>query len=573
MAFGLGRWMVNPSSPLPAVWHPKAVWLPKARFHPLSGDALRSEDGTLCLPLFRNIQLKVDSLTSIDWEHPFPTQERTSTLYLTGLELVGRLLLGASEVTSPGFEAACAILDSFLRYLAEPAKRKRAFTIHSADHAAASRTEIFVRFSQFCSGAGHYPPLLERVLRELERHAEWLLDPANRKRNNHGLMLDRALVLASAQLETVVPEASRWAITALERTTTLANELLDEDGYSNENTVGYHNFNIVLLQEISSIAERNGLDLVASARLKHKVELATTALQHCIWQDGSVPPIGDSYVFPSRHRSINRSKWFKDSHFIVVKSDDLYLSLICGHRGYSHKHVDDSSITLRYLGRDIIVDGGSYNYDESDPMRKHLRSARGHSGIYLDGADEALPPSPTRAYPFSARVVGLVETDRAVRAVCTYTFQHAWGAVSTAVRSIAVIWPGEIVVADRVITEVPVSVRQSFLFGPEMARVSGPPAHDFLGDGVVDVALRHISASISDWFRGESGEVMRGWYSSAPNQAVAVTGVDFRQCGADLRFLTVLNVASKDSLAEPRWREVLGEDPWTCPAMPCPVPG
>jgi hypothetical protein len=548
------------------------VWLPKVRFHPLSADALRREDGTLCLPLFRNIELKVDSLASVNWEYEFPTQGATSTLYLTALELVGRLVLGASGVTSPGFEAACAILDSFLRYVADPAKRKRVFAIHSADHAAASRTEIFVRFTQFCLGAGHYPPLLERVMHELERHAEWLLDSANRKQNNHGLMMDRALLLASAQLKTIVPEVSRWVSTAVERTTALADKMLDEDGYSNENTVGYHNFNIVLLQEINTIAERNGLGLEASARLERKVELATTALRYCVWQDGSVPPIGDSYVFPSRQRSINRSKWFKESHFVVVKSADLYLSLICGHRGFSHKHVDDSSITVRYQGRDIIIDGGSYNYDESDPVRQCLRSARGHSGIYVDGADQALPPSPRRVYPFSARVVGLVETDRVVRTVCTYKFQHAGGAASTVVRSIAVIWPGEIVVADRVITDVPTGVRQSFLFGPEMARSSSLPPHDLLSDGVVDVALRHTSPSTSDWFRGESGDIIRGWYSPAPNQALPVTGVDFRQRGVDLRFLTVLSVAAKDGLAEPRWREVLGDDPWTCSALPCPVP-
>lgn len=563
MVDGAHAW--TPTSP------PPSVWLPKPRFHPLSVDALRSEDGTLCLPLFRNIELKVDSLASINWEHPFPTQERTSTLYLTALELVGRLLLGASDVNSAGFEAASTILDSFLLYLAKPENRQRAFAIHSADHAAASRTEILVRFSQLCLVAGHYPPLLERARREIERHAEWLLDSANRKQNNHGLMLDRALLLASAQLRGGA-DASRWAFTALERTTTLAAELFDKDGYSNENTVGYHCFNIVLLQEISSIAERNGLELEGSATLRHQVELATTALQHCVWQDGSVPPIGDSYVFPSRQPSINRSKWFKDSHFLVVKSDDLYLSLICGHRGYSHKHVDDSSITLRYLGRDIIVDGGSFNYDERDPIRQCVRSARGHSGIYPDAADDVLPPRPNRPYPFSARVVGLVETDRCARVVCTYTFRHDGGAVSTLVRSIAVIWPGEVVVADRMVTEVAVGVRQSFHFGPELARSSSASPEYLLDDGVVDIALRHASPSSSDWFRGEVGDVMRGWYSPAPNQAVPVTGVDFRQCGTDLRFLTVLSVASKGGLAEPRWREVLGDDPWTCPALPCPFP-
>jgi len=164
----------------------------------------------------------------------------------------------------------------------------------------------------------------------------------------------------------------------------------DRDGWTNENTVGYHSFILRLLKEYVEYSLKNRLEGDEIGKIKDYVYKGDQALAYCVRQDGSIPPIGDSPLYRPGNNSINHSKFFGESGFLIIKDSSLYVSLVCGSRSDNHKQVDDSSLTLCYEGEDLIVDGGSYCYDSNDPYRKYLVSFRGHSGLFPRIGGESL---------------------------------------------------------------------------------------------------------------------------------------------------------------------------------------
>ena len=124
---------------------------------------------------------------------------------------------------------------------------------------------------------------------------------------------------------------------------------LTADGLCNENTIGYHDFNLSFIEGWSSFANITGLSETLVSVLEETILRATSALEFCVWQDGSIPPLGDSAVYRTKTVSRNKSRCFYESGFAVVKNDDLYLSILCGAPTETHKQVDDLSITLRFM--------------------------------------------------------------------------------------------------------------------------------------------------------------------------------------------------------------------------------
>ncbi len=80
--------------------------------------------------------------------------------------------------------------------------------------------------------------------------------------------------------------------------------------------------------------------------------------------------------------------YFPEAGFFVANHKDMQLTLRAGGAKFSHRHVDDLSMTLWIRGRDFIVDGGMYNYDIQDKLRRWFISSRAHSGFYLESSGD-----------------------------------------------------------------------------------------------------------------------------------------------------------------------------------------
>lgn len=408
----------------------------------------------------------------VDWTYVFEESSASNLLWFYSLNYVGTLLTTYEKIHQIELlEVAIKIAWSFLIFIdASDENRKMVLTScggGSIDHAMAIRTNVFVKFIQVLTKTDLSLDLANKLALFLYSHALFMLDDNNYKQNNHGVMVDLALAQLGAALG-VSTELGKLCIEkSSSRLAHAMQNIFDRDGLANENTIGYHRFNVKLFEE--GVLWFNKWDpdskfvQIASPFLKK----ANTALSYCIWQDGSIPPIGDSAIYEDVAPSINKSYFFPESHFGVIKNDDLYVSIICGCRGKAHKHVDDTAITIRYQNFDIVIDGGSYNYDAKNPYRQCLQSNFGHSGIFLTSIDAMTPSEYLKTEPV-AKIKEWVEDSSGVSVTTEITFKQ-WGA--TLQRKIKVLWPNRIFIQDRVEIEKgydPMTARQSWLLGRKM---------------------------------------------------------------------------------------------------------
>jgi hypothetical protein len=270
-----------------------------------------------------------------------------------------------------------------------------------------------------------------------------------------------------------------------------------------------------------------------------------------VWQDGSIPPLGDSAVYRTKTVSRNKPRCFFESGFAVIKNDDLYLSILCGAPTETHKQVDDSSITLRFMNRDILIDGGSYTFDRTDPYRRCVASSLGHSGLFLKEFDGLLRREYLREFgPVSGHIERFEESDEGVRVKCSYSIR---GGRAFFVRSIFVCWPDEVAIVDSVelkdMAGSPESV-QRFLFGPTFDVRFDEKNKLVLASEDFSCTLFQLLDCDGVLYRGEGGSPLRGWYSYKYKEILPTYGVDFVCISPVSHFSTIIKLTKCSNLSE-----------------------
>ncbi len=92
-----------------------------------------------------------------------------------------------------------------------------------------------------------------------------------------------------------------------------------------------------------------------------------------------------------------RSTAYPDAGYYLLQSGTrgagISVTFDCGPLGFgtiaAHGHADALSFTLRALGRDVLVDPGTYDYFTHEPWRTYFRSTRAHNTIVVDGVDQS----------------------------------------------------------------------------------------------------------------------------------------------------------------------------------------
>lgn len=524
----------------------------------------------IVIPLFTGESFEVHSSTGVNWEHDFKSQHHSSVMWLFSLQSVGRLLSNYRDTEAPEILDTCVrVLNSFFDYISKPETSDKVWLIASVDHSTATRVRVLVKFfNTLNSLPAPDPILLGKILTHLKSCSDWLLQDANYRKNNHGLMSSSSL-LHTATLFSGEPFADQYRDVAINRIVELIEESFDKDGYCNENTPGYHRFNLHLYTVLLGFCKNYQISNQLETYLQNHIERAAEALRYCLRQDGTVPPIGDSPVYPTNFKSINKSKFFEESCFAIVKNDDLYLSIVCGSPSEIHKQADDSSMTLRYKNKDIITDGGSYLYDRTNPHRRCVESTYGHSGIFLKAFDGLLRSQYVRKFgPLSGRIHLFDEAADGVKIYCSYGIQNN---KITFHRYIYVRWPDEIAIVDKIahseaLTGVPAVCVERFLFAPSVEVVAGKPHIFHLINGAARHTLFQLADCRADLYRGESGDVYRGWHSCKNNEILAVWGIDFLTKKPDPAFAVIFNLSGIVSKIDETSHEIrqfaAGNDPF-----------
>lgn len=271
--------------------------------------------------------------------------------------------------------------------------------LFSDEHAVTNRSFVISQFLHVAINKSHLE-LYEILASDLKEHADWLMQDKHYVYNNHGVMMDRALLNAYSQLRDLkniinisVHSSESWIEKALYRLNIMLDKTFDSNGCCTENSPSYHMLNLSLFGAIDRFLRNNDLP---NETFNSKLKLAIDAANFMVHEDGSLPLIGDSEKKASVYvsESLNKGKYgigyFPESGFSVIKEKGFYLSFKCGGSSFSHRHIDDTSITLRIKGLDFICDGGMYNYDNSDELRRYFVSHRAHSGFFPASASALL---------------------------------------------------------------------------------------------------------------------------------------------------------------------------------------
>lgn len=469
------------------------------------------------LVLRNNYSIDFDISKGVDWAVEFSGHRNSNYLWFYSLEYVGTLLDAYSKGAGDKYlDCATDIVDSFCRYYhgSEVNKRKINWLNESGgsiDHAISTRANALVKY--VCTVVSSGSDLnLDGPISCIYDAAMFMMDDQRYSKTNHGTMADIALsqvaVLAGLQSDLgreCFEKSNDRLIESILRT-------FDVDGFANENTIGYHRFNMELFKSVISNFNGWKVDSRFCEVAPPIIEKALRALQVCVWQDGSIPPIGDSAVYEKAAESINESKAFLESGLAIIKSDDLYVSFVCGRRGDAHKQVDDTSITVRYKNTDIVIDGGNFNYNRRDPYRRSLESSFGHSGVF-PGFVEGVSPGEYLPISSVASITSFTDYGSTVEVSGKITYLGKGCSVQ---RMICVIFPRVIIIRDLVFSNDPLLVtNQRLLFGHtlDVVGVSEPGVMTLQGNKFKAVITINNEKSGFALRRGVGGDSPRGWFS------------------------------------------------------------
>ncbi|MGN7455604.1 heparinase II/III family protein [Paenibacillus pasadenensis] len=228
----------------------------------------------------------------------------------------------------------------------------------------------------------------------IDKHGDFLSDKKNYVFNNHGIMMDRALLQISFSFLDL-EKSTAWVLTSLDRLKQQLKESFCEEGLNSENSPEYHYHTYKLFNECYDFLLKNkdklnvGSELVKD--ISNKIDVIKYAHIQMLKPDLSYPLLGDTQtIFFKSDEYIDESSIFIDSGLVLLKSKDSYLSLKAGFSNKSHKHHDDLSFTWDFRGNNIFIDSGKYNYNNKDPMRKYILSTIAHNVVSIKGEEYPL---------------------------------------------------------------------------------------------------------------------------------------------------------------------------------------
>lgn len=101
---------------------------------------------------------------------------------------------------------------------------------------------------------------------------------------------------------------------------------------------------------------------------------------------------GEVFLKENEHLNGNKLYAYSDFGVFIFKSRSIYLAIRCGSIGQNgnggHAHNDSLSFDLNVMGKDFIVDGGSYLYTPFPDIRNAFRATQAHNTLILNSHEQ-----------------------------------------------------------------------------------------------------------------------------------------------------------------------------------------
>ena len=321
----------------------------------------------------------VDVVNGIDWNYKHPNNQNTYQTYLHSLNFINVFtqLAVHNEDKNLMKEIRNIILDWNKK------NRLNEENFAWAEHPAASRILNIIYFQEHTLFYKFKKKEFDKIIKD---HCQFLNDEKNYKMNNHGLMMDNALLKASDYIE---DEGVRkvYEEKALYRIRLSLYRDFSRRGVHLENSPEYHRMVLIIYRKIMSALKTKKIE--PDTHFKNLYKSADNFKSYMIKPNLEYPMLGDTGQIVDK----NVSKKFMD--FIDYdaglgllqrkNNDDIkkstYLTFRSGYQSKTHKHLDDLSITYYLNGHDLLIDPGKYSYDKNDKIRKYLISPEAHTTV------------------------------------------------------------------------------------------------------------------------------------------------------------------------------------------------
>ncbi|ULG74941.1 heparinase II/III domain-containing protein [Macrococcus brunensis] len=245
------------------------------------------------------------------------------------------------------------------------------------DHPTANRTQVLIEYMHIIKTINPEADF-SRYIEQLNKHCHFLMDDTNYRPNNHGLMMDRTLMVAG-----IVLSNELFLLKGKARAQQSFWINYSPNGVHLENSPEYHRMVTRMYHSIEDYLKKN--DETLGPEIIQLLTLADAYLPKIAKPDRRIPAIGDSSEMGSPSKVTLWENFQDISAGITVlkdKPNQLYLAFICGFSTATHKHPDDLSIILNYKNQDFFIDAGKFNYSRS-PGRSYVVSRPAHSSYQL----------------------------------------------------------------------------------------------------------------------------------------------------------------------------------------------
>ncbi|WP_342388734.1 heparinase II/III domain-containing protein [Salinicoccus bachuensis] len=320
----------------------------------------------------------VDFANGYNWDAKNKKYGKSYQLYLQSLRVINDLTIRYEETAEAKYlRKSQDIIESWMEYMfSEPENEMLWY-----DHPTANRAQLIMQFMYHAKDKVEYD--VPKYMEVLDRHAKVLSNPDIYNFNNHGLMMDRTLLVLGTFLN-----RDDLFEKGFGRATETFWYNFSAQGVHLENSPDYHQMVVDMYKEIQEYLELSNRSF--SDFIIRYIDKADEYFDILVKPDGHLPAIGDS---SNTSYPLNNKKYINfndfESGMNIIQRDGaapFYLTFITGYTTRVHKHLDDLSITLNYNKKDFFVDPGKFNYSKS-PIRRYMMRAPAHSTIFFREKD------------------------------------------------------------------------------------------------------------------------------------------------------------------------------------------
>lgn len=376
-------------------------------------------------------------------------------------------------------------------------------------------------------------------------HGRTLADPRfYRYAGNHALNQDIGLLEIGRVLDR--PD---WRALAARRLDTLIRDSVDEQGVTNEQSIGYEDYNYRRYRHAEERLLAVGLTPGAAFA---RVDRMPAFLAQATLPNGTYEMIGDTSGWPAQRIPGTAAEYAATrgasgpkptatvarytAGFLFARSgwgerrpatDESFLSVKWGAAPTFHGHADGLSLTLAAYGSRLLVDPGPYSYG-SGPARGFFKGRTAHNVVTVDGARWAWSTaSRLLGYRQSAGYVDIRLQASGVRGV-THTRRVTYS------RTLDYL-----LVEDRLTSSTVHTYRQLWhLVEDGRPTLGGSTAVTHRPSG--NVLIRELAGAPT--LRVVMGETapIQGWISYKSGQMLPAPVVEATQRGTSVRYLTLI---------------------------------